>query len=408
VSVTTLALQGILTQQFIKCVSKAEIESVIVVKILRRQQLSDPPEKSMAGENGLSLVSRRQALAMLMSATALGNASFTVGAQEAASVSAKPVPREKPYLSLVSRHLQWTDAENGIAVAKEAGFPAILWTVRRGAHIEPEQVETELPRIVRLTKAAGIDTPMIITAIGDVTSDRAEAILATMKGLGIHLYRAVTPRYNYNAPVQPQLAACKGKIAGLAKLNEKYDTTAAFHTHSYADTIGGSAWDLLMLINDLDPRYVGLNYDIGHVTAKGGFGWRESVRAAGPYLHSVSIKDFYWEKEPRVPSGEWPWRTRFVKPGDGMVDFSDFFRYLQSIGFQGPLENYFEYTVDVPGLSKPFDMLGTDYKKWKLEMPQLTFVGYLKRDVNFYNAVWQQAMATPPPQSFSVKAGEDS
>ena len=114
---------------------------------------------------------------MLMSATAFGNVSFTTRAQEAASVSAKSVPREKPYLSLVSRHLQWTDAENGIAVAKKVGFPAILWTVRRGAHIEPEQVETELPRIVRLTKAAGMDTPMIITAIGDVTSDRAEAIL---------------------------------------------------------------------------------------------------------------------------------------------------------------------------------------------------------------------------------------
>jgi hypothetical protein len=88
------------------------------------------------------------------------------------------------------------------------------------------------------------------------------------------------------------------------------------------------------------------------------------------------------------------------------VDFSDFFRYLQSIGFQGPLENYFEYTVEVPGQSKPFDMLGTDYKKWKLEMPQEAFVGYLKRDVAFYNTMWQQAMTTTPAPSFSVKAGE--
>jgi len=89
-----------------------------------------------------------------------------------------------------------------------------------------------------------------------------------------------------------------------------------------------------------------------------------------------------------------------------MVDFSDFFRYLQSIGFDGPLENYFEYTVNVPGLDKRFDMLGTDYKKWKLEMPQETFVNYLKRDVDFYNAVWHEAMTTPPPPPFSVKAGE--
>lgn len=354
--------------------------------------------------SGITSVSRREAVAMLISATALSSMPFTAVAQENAAPK-NPVAREKPFLSLVSRHIQWTNAENGVAIAKQAGFPGILWTVRRGAHIEPAQVETELPRIVKLTRDAGLQTPMIITAIGDVTSDRAEAILATMQALGIRLYRAGAPRYDYNAPVPGQLDAFHKKIAALAKLNEKYNTTAAFHTHAYANTIGGSGWDLIMCVQDVDPRYVGLNYDIGHVTSKGGYGWRESVRDAGPYLHSVSIKDFYWEKEANVPAGQYPWRTKFVKPGDGMVDFSEFFRYLQSIGFQGPLENYFEYTVDVPGLAKPFDMLGTDYKKWKLEMPQETFVSFLNRDVNFYSDVWHQALTTSPPPPFSIKAG---
>jgi sugar phosphate isomerase/epimerase len=265
-------------------------------------------------------------------------------------------------------------------------------------------VEKELPRIVKLTRAAGLETPMIITAIGDEASGNSEAILATMQGLGIRLYRAGAQRYDYNAPVAPQYAAMQKKLASVAKMNEKYGTTAAFHTHAYADSIGGSAWDLWMLMKDLDPRYIGLNYDIGHVIAKGGNGWRESIRAVGPYLHSVSVKDFYWEKESNVPSGQWPWRTRFVPPGEGMVNFADFFRYLQSIGFQGPLENYFEYSVNVPGREKPFDMLGTNYKQWKLEMPGESFVAYLKRDVSFYNQVWRTALTTPPPPPFSVKA----
>ena len=350
--------------------------------------------------------SRRDALALLLSAGASVGAAMPAHAQNAAPAGPTPAPRQKPFLSLVSRHIQWTDAENGIAVAKEAGFPAILWTVRGGAHIEAKDVEKELPRIVGLTRAAGLETPMIITAIGDTGAENVEGILATMQKLGIRLYRAGAPRYDYDKPVGPQYAAFQKNLAAVAKLNEKYGVTAAFHTHSYADSIGGSAWDLWMLMKDLDPRYIGLNYDIGHVTAKGGAGWRESIRAVGPYLHSVSIKDFFWEKEPVVPAGQWPWRCNFVRPGDGMVNFSDFFRYLQSVGFQGPLENYFEYTVNVPGLDHPFDMLGTNYKQWKLEMPQETFVGFLKRDVGFYNQVWNAALTTPPPPPFSVKAGD--
>lgn len=349
------------------------------------------------------IASRREALALLVSMASIGSATITRA--QAPFPVRKPV-QDKPNLALVSRHVQWTSAENGIRIARQAGFPAILWTVRRGAHVDPAQVRTELPRIVKLTRDAGLATPMIITNIGDVESPGAEAILATMQSLGISLYRAAAPKYQYDAPIAPQYASFRTKLAALAKLNEKYGVTAAFHTHAYADTIGGSAWDLWMLMQDLDPRYIGLNYDIGHVTAKGGAGWRESIRAVGPFLHSCSIKDFYWEKQANVPAGQWPWRTRLVRPGDGMVNFLDFFRYLQSIEFDGPLENYFEYSVDVPGLAKSFDMLGTDYGKWKLEMPEELFVSFLRRDVGFYNGVWHQAMTTPPAPSFSVKAGD--
>ena len=354
---------------------------------------------ALRGEAGATSLGRREALGLLGLAAGVGTRAY---AQPAAPATA--LRRDVPNLALVSRHLQWTSAENGIRIARAAGFPAILWTVRRGAHIEPGQVRTELPRIVGLTRAAGLGTPMIVTNIGDVGTDGAEAILATMRELDIRLYRAAAPRYRYDAPLAPQYADFRRKLEALTALNARYGVTAAFHTHAYADTIGGSAWDLWMLMRDLDPRYVGLNYDIGHVMAKGGAGWRESIRAIGPYLHSVSVKDFYWEKQADVPPGQWPWRTRLVRPGMGMVNFLDFFRYLQSIGFAGPVETYFEYSEQVPGSAAPVDLLGTDYRAWKLEMPESMFAGILKRDVAFYDAVWRQALTTPAAPGFSVKA----
>ncbi|MCR5879288.1 sugar phosphate isomerase/epimerase [Phenylobacterium sp. J367] len=291
---------------------------------------------------------------------------------------------------MVSRHLQWTDVETGIEVARAAGFPGIAWTVRPGAHIEPANVEKELPRVVELSRKAGLETPMVITGISDAASPRAEAILATMQGLGLRRYRAGSVRYDYTRELGPQFDAYRAKLEGLTALSARYGATAMIHTHSYANTIGGSAWDLWMLLRDLDPRHIGLNYDIGHVMAKGGAGWMESARAANRHIHALSVKDFLWRRTPDAQEGQWPWRTEFVPPGEGMVNFPDVFRYFRSIDFRGPIETYYEYKVPLPNGAQ-MDMLGTDYGKWKLEIPRSQFLAYLKRDVDFYKRSLREA-----------------
>jgi sugar phosphate isomerase/epimerase len=215
-----------------------------------------------------------------------------------------------------------------------------------------------------------------------------------MSALGITRYRAVAPRYDYSRDVEPQFAAFRSTLVELAKLNERFGTTAMFHTHSYANTIGGSAWDLWMLLKDLDPRYVGINYDIGHVTAKGGAGWRESSLAAHKHIHAISVKDFHWSKRTDASAGEWPWYTEFVPPGQGMVNFADFFRYFGALRFAGPIETYCEYKVRVPGRAAPIDMLGTDYRKWQLEMKPEEYVALMKRDADFYKTELARAQFT--------------
>jgi sugar phosphate isomerase/epimerase len=335
-------------------------------------------------------ISRREAL-LLVAAAPAATRSALAGPAQAAPPASESAPGEAPALTLVSRHLQWTDAESGIEIARSAGFAGIAWTVRPGAHVVPETVERDLPRIVALTRKAGLATPMIITGIGNVGAPKIEAILETMKSLGIRRYRAVAPKYDYTRDLEPQFAAFRSAMIALSKLNERYDTTAMFHTHSYANTIGGSAWDLWMLLKDLDPRYIGINYDIGHVMAKGGDGWRESSRAAHRHIQALSVKDFHWVKRTDAPAGEWSWRTEFVPPGQGMVNFSDFFQYFRSIDFTGPIETYCEYKVEVPGVAGLVDMLGKDFGKWQLEMPRNTFLGYLKRDAAFYKSLLQTA-----------------
>ena len=126
-----------------------------------------------------------------------------------------------------------------------------------------------------MTRKAGLDAPMVITAIVDAQSPRAEAILSTMQGLGIRYFRAPSFRYDYAHELEPQLEALKPRIGGLVALNQKYGTTAMYHTHSGAGNIGGGVWDLWLVLKQFDRELVGLNYDLGHATIRAAAGgWR--------------------------------------------------------------------------------------------------------------------------------------
>ena len=345
--------------------------------------------------------SRRDVLKILTAAPLVASR----GLSPAQSATA-PAPA-KTRLCLVSRHLQWASMEEAVGVAAEAGCKAIAWTVRQGAHILPEKVERDLPRAVDLAHKAGLETPMLITALNEGKSERAEAVLDTMRGVGIRYYRAAPFRYDYSRDLAQQIDALKPRIASLVRLNEKYGTTAMYHTHSAYGNIGGGVWDLWLAVKDFDPQFVGLNYDLGHATIRGGTGWIETSHIAHKFVHGLSVKDFRWVKSssptarPTGRRGGGPadrasrasWSPEMVPGGDGMVDFKGMLSYFKSAGFAGPVELYQEYHVNVPGIAEPVNMLGTDYGKWKLEMPKSQYVALLKRDVTFYtNALTESGL----------------
>lgn len=324
--------------------------------------------------------SRSSRRGLLKAATALGSLAVNLEME-----AQPPAPSWNPPLVLFARHLQWTDIQPGIEFAKQAGFDGIGWAVRAGAHVLPENVEKDLPRAVESTRKAGLSAQILTTAILDDQSPRAEAILETMEGLGITSYRAGVFRYDPQKDYRDQMRDMTARITRLAKLNEKYGVTALYHTHSYPGLVGGAVWDLWMLIRDLDPAVISMNYDIGHATVRGGPGWYDSARAARKHIRGVTLKDFQWVHFPARPfTGRWS--PKFCRPGDGIVDFPGFFSYLRETKFAEPVELYFEYEL-YPGNQVPVNLLGTDYGKWKLEVPREEFLAAMKRDLAFYRSI---------------------
>ncbi len=328
-------------------------------------------------------VSRRN----LLKAMALSPAAAAIP-----GLQAQQSPAQGPTIAIVSRHLQWTDWRGGLEAAVEAGYPGIIWSVRGGAHVEEENVARDLPEIVETTRAAGLGVPMIITRIGDANTPNLEAMLDTFASLGITRYRAGAGRYDYNRDFASQYDEFRRDMEALQEVNAKYGTTACFHTHSSTGSLGGVGWDLWMTMKDLDPRYIGINFDIGHIVARTAVGWRDIAHAARQHIQSLSLKDVVaWQRVENAREGTWPWDRTFVPPGEGMVDWDTLFAFFHDTNFTGPMEVYHEYRAPIPGTDSTFNMLGTNYGNWNLEVPRDYFVSLLKRDVDFYKNAARKA-----------------
>jgi sugar phosphate isomerase/epimerase len=301
------------------------------------------------------------------------------------------MPGGKPLLTLHSISLQWADYDEAADTAAKAGWSAIAWTVRSGGHVLPENVTRDLPRAVAAAKKADLHLPIIITPVRDAQTQFAEAYLDTMSKLGIRYYQAPPlGQYDYSRDLQPQLDAWKPRIESLARLNEKYGTTAVYHVEAGAGNIGGGVWDLWLAIRDFDPKYIGMDFDLGHATMKGGPGWWESIRFAHRSVLSIASKDIRWARKtdpqqgPRRsdPTDDWGWAAEYVAPGTGMVNFRAAFDYMKAIGFAGPFLHYSEYFVDVPGAREPVSLLRPNVPK---DVPKEVYVSRLRRDHEFFS-----------------------
>src|SRR3954470_10977399 len=243
----------------------------------------------------------------------------------AAALLATPLAaREKLKISIFSKHLSFVQGAELAKAAHDLGFDGVDITVRKGGHIAPERVKETLPALVKTLKAAGLEVPMITTDFVDADTPFAEDVLRTASELGIHHYRFGGFKYAADKPVPAQLDAFKPRLEKLAKLNAKYQTSAMYHTHSGVGLVGAPIWDLYIIMKDLDPKLVGINYDIGHATIEGGLGgWIASWGIAGAHVPGIALKDFVWAKDERGR-----WREKWCPVGDGMVHWDEFMKLI--------------------------------------------------------------------------------
>lgn len=239
-----------------------------------------------------------------------------------------------------------------------AGYDGIQWTVRKGGHATPENVKTELPRLVKMCEARGLKCESICT---DITADAvgvpgvsagAEEALRVAADCGIRSFRPAYYFYDEkNESFRQSMARIRGGFGKLADLCERTGVKATYQNHSSwgPSVFGGLVWDVYECIRDIDPALIGVEYDPMHAFFETNLSWTHGLDLIAPWISSVDLKDFHYRLDPKSPK---MMKKAMVAAGEGIVPWQETKHLLDLHGVDPLYIVHFEYDFDKTNLPK--------------------------------------------------------
>ena len=293
-------------------------------------------------------------------------------------ISGNPTQDKLQYpISVFTKCLQFLDYDQLGKTLAEVGFMNAELSVRKGGHVLPEDVKTDLPKMVKALQKYGVKAPMMVTDIISSEDPATGLVLRTASELGIKFYRMGYLEYDPKLSVTKNLDIHKRTFEKLEKINRKLNITGCYQNHS-GTRVGGPVWDLYSLLKDCNPSYIGAQYDIRHAVAEGGVSWPLGMQLLSPWIKTTAIKDFYWKEENGI------WKITNVPLGEGMVDFDAYIGEYKKLGISGPVTVHYEYDLGgaqsgiknpTMSLEKISEYMRTDLNWLKMKFKEHGMVG---------------------------------
>mgnify|MGYP001817242477 CR=1 FL=1 len=274
---------------------------------------------------------------------------------------------KSPYICIFSKHLQWLNYRDMAQLAAEIGFTGIDLTVRKGGHVLPQNVRRDLPMAVEKIREAGLEVPMITTGITEADDPLTRDILETAGRLGIEKYRPGWYRYAKGVKVSDSIEYARKQLTKLQVINETNNIAASYQNHS-GRFVGGSGWDLLEIIQALDPRWTGVQFDIRHAVVEGPETWPMVLEILAPWINTIDIKDFTWDLTDKS-------RVVSVPLGQGLVPFDEFLEKLKTLEIHTDFSIHYEYPLG-----------GAEKGRSELAISRDAFTEQVSSDLKFLNS----------------------
>ena len=179
-------------------------------------------------------------------------------------------------------------------------------TLRKQGHITPEKAPDELP--VMVAALAKKKRRILWVALDTVRPDEPhwEKAVRVAQRLGVPQYRHRGFRYEPGKPLKAQIANFHSMAKEFAAANKEIGIQAVYQIHAGAAMAGSAAWDLDLILGDIDPRCFGVAFDTQHVMMEQSLAWPNAVELLAPRTVALCVKSFKWEgnKTVEVPLGQ--------------------------------------------------------------------------------------------------------
>jgi sugar phosphate isomerase/epimerase len=250
-----------------------------------------------------------------------------------AAAANKTDDREIAVFTKFLEKLSFDELAESISPLGVAGMEAPL---RKGGHIEPEEMTEKLPAFVAALAKQNLKVVVMASSISRVDKEGlAEKQLRAAKAAGITRYRLEHLKYDLSKSIAPQLENFKAQLTDLAAMNAEIGVQGLYQNHRGNNFVGGPIWDMVGMLEEIDVKHLGLAFDFAHATVEGANAWEMNFHRALPHIGAVFYKDY------RLDGRTW-------KPcpiGEGVVNPSSG-KLVAKLPPEVPIAIHIEYVED--------------------------------------------------------------
>lgn len=276
-------------------------------------------------------------------------------------------------VNIFSKHLQFLDLKETGQMAAELGFDGVDLTVRPKGHVLPENARTDLPEAIKAIQAAGSTCKMITTSIESINKPQDVEIIKTAGENGVSFYRINWYNYADDVPMTQSIEKYQNQIYHLGELNKQHNIIGCYQNHA-GIKIGASYWEVYQLLEKVDPKYFGVQYDIRHATVDSGYSWSNGLKLLHQQIKVIALKDFKWGKVGNQ------WTAINVPIGEGIVDFKQYFKLLKAYGLNPPVSLHLEYPLG-----------GAERGKYEIAVDPKVVYDAMIKDLQAIRKLWKDA-----------------